>query len=72
METYASVLTKAVIFFIILIIIEWVASIIMKKPVIAREYPIFRHNVARIEMLKRVTNDIGRIALGFRLRLRSV
>jgi sterol desaturase/sphingolipid hydroxylase (fatty acid hydroxylase superfamily) len=33
METYASVLTKAVILFMVLIIIEWVASIIMKKPV---------------------------------------
>ena len=33
METYASVLTKAVIFFIILIVIEWIASILMKKPV---------------------------------------
>lgn len=33
METYASVLTKAVIFFIVLIIIEWIISILMKKPV---------------------------------------
>jgi alkylglycerol monooxygenase len=33
METYASVLTIAVIVFMVLIVVEWVASIFMKKPV---------------------------------------